>query len=102
MYVFGSTSRPAPEFVAYPPPGPVPLDAIHGVWSFSRQGIGDPQVRVVDVNAGRDLDTDSTALQRGFGLDTVSITLRERVQPGTTYRVEVGEFSYETTPVNCP
>lgn len=100
MYAFGNTQRRSPDFVAYPPPGPVPITAVHGAWSFSRQGVGNP---TVTVSVGdRSIPVTSSALQQGFGLDTVSFQLGERVRAGTTYEVQVGNIRYETTPVDCP
>ncbi len=101
MYAFGRTNRRSPAFVAYPPPGPVPVAAIHGAWSFSKQGVGNPQVTVTEVGTDRALRVTSSALQQGFGLDTVSFQIGEQVRAGTTYRVQVGNTSYETTPVGC-
>jgi hypothetical protein len=101
MFVFGRTQRDSPDFVAFPPPGPVPAAVLEGVWSFSRQGIGDPEVRVTEVGSERALAVESTALRQGYGLDTVAIRLGESPRTGTTYRVEVGAFTYETTLVAC-
>lgn len=101
MWAFGRTQRASPSFVAYPPPGPMPIQAIHGAWSFSKPGVGNPTVTVTEVETGRAIEVTSSALRQGFGLDTVSFQLRERVNAGTTYRVQVGPDSYETTPVDC-
>lgn len=100
----GSTSR---TWTAWPPPGPVPIDAIGGsLWSFHSDGASGGSVRVVRVSDGADLDVTAMALPDGYGPSTVAWA-SDGARTAGTYRVTVsgipiGEVTYEVTLVSCP
>ena len=106
MYVAGRNRNRTPAFVAYPAPGPFPAAAIHGVWSFSATGLGEPEVTITALGAERELDVAVTFLQQGFGQNTIAMRLGERVLTGETYRVVIvsgnRRWAYETAVVACP
>jgi hypothetical protein len=98
----GSTTR---TWTAWPPPGPVPLDAIGTArWSFHSEGASGGSVRVVRVSDGADLGVSSMGLPDGYGPSTVAW---DGESDAGTYRVTVsgvpiGEVTYDVTLVECP
>src|SRR5690606_13754595 len=93
MWAFGQTNNATePEYVAYPAPGFFPIDAIRGVWSFSRRsGFSNPDVVITRVSDNADVPVDFYYAGSTYGfLSTLGITPQANmVSPGETYRVQV-------------
>lgn len=105
--VFDSSGSTTRTWTAWPPPGPVPLDAIGGsLWSFHASGASGGSVRVVRVSDGMDLGVTAMALPDGFGPSTVAWS-SALARTADTYRVTIsgiplGEVTYDVTLVSCP
>jgi hypothetical protein len=100
----GSTSR---TWTAWPPPGPVPLEAIGSVlWSFHSSDARGGSVRVVRVSDGSDLGVTPMRPPDGYGPSTVAWS-SDGARTEGTYRVTVsgislGEVTYDVNLVSCP
>lgn len=108
MWAFGSTRRARVlDFVAYPPPGPVPASIAPGEWSFSRDsGLQRATVTVHDVARSQAVDVSATFKPQGYGQDTLGWTMPRAPRAGDAYTVSVdasgGSWEYEVTFVACP
>lgn len=108
MHAFGTGAHSEPDFVAYPSPGPFPIQALHGDWSFSRrQGFSNSfTVTVTRLSDGTNIPVTATDRGSTFGfLATLGFSV-PGATAGETYRVEVVDgartYTYETTLVSCP
>jgi hypothetical protein len=105
--VFDGSSSTTRTWTAWPPPGPVPLEAIgSSLWSFHSDGASGGAVRVVRVSDGVDLGASAMSLPDGFGPSTVAWA-SDGARTEGTYRVTVsgiplGEITYDVTLVACP
>jgi|LNFM01.1.fsa_nt_gb hypothetical protein len=114
MQVFRrNTAASTPNFVAYPNPGPAPIETFSsGVWHvqearyrFSASGT----VTITNVATGANMPVTMNPVAGSYG-GGVAIAWRPNgwtAAVGTTYRVDVRPttgmaFSYTTTPVMCP
>ncbi|MBL8603703.1 MAG: CAP domain-containing protein [Myxococcales bacterium] len=93
-------------WVAWPNAGPVPLEAMTRIWSFSASGLGVSGANTVTVtqDATR-LDVTAMQRQNGYGDDTISWQM-PAIRAGSVYRVSIaglrtGTVSYEVRPVAC-
>lgn len=107
MWAFDSTPRASQlPFVAYPPPGPVPVRIAPGEWSLSTSGgLRNPTVRVVDLTTGSTVDVSPDYKDEGYGQDTVGWWMPSTPRAGDRYEITVtgngGEWSWETRFVDC-
>jgi uncharacterized protein YkwD len=123
LWIFGSTVRPpAPEVVAWPPPGYVPYPLVYAMWSFSVPVLTalDGSPTVTASVAGSPAPVTATVLPKYYADSTIGWTFDgglPGVGPGmpdtpititvdgliglgqTTYTYEVVVFDPATTPV---
>jgi hypothetical protein len=112
QWVFGFGADPAPAFVAYPAPGPFPLGALRGHWSFAidRASFASATVRVVRLGDNRDM-TVSGVYQpaNGYGLNTLAWDVAG-VAAGQDFEVTIdgvgaapqSTYVYVTRLASCP
>lgn len=108
--VFDRSGSSARDWTAWPNPGPVPLAAIRGLWSFhsNRLALGSATPSVVRVSDGAALGVSVSHPPDGYGPSTVawqpmgwSATVGERYRV-TIDGVSGGPITYEVEPVSCP
>lgn len=106
LHVFswgGSSTRP---WVAFPAPGPFPVQAVLGAWTFSSNNVvSATTVAVVKESSGTDLGASAVLLAGGYGLSTVSFDPGEATT-GETYIVTVSglggeDIIYRVRIVDC-
>lgn len=111
MYSFDRSGSASPDYVAYPPPGPIPLAAMRGVWSFhsSRYTFTESaDVEVLDVDANTPLTVADVYIPSGgYGQPTLAWTV-SGAQADTQYEVRITGLGgigdsviYRTTLVSC-
>lgn len=89
--VFDESADGGVDWVAYPPPGPAPIETASGTWSFHARGsLRGADVTVHRLSDERALDVRTRLLPSGYGAETIAIEL-EGASPvaGETYRVGV-------------
>jgi hypothetical protein len=112
QWVFGMQSRPQPEFVAWPSPGPFPIDAPLGTWSFQVDGAGfaGASVSVTRVSDSTAMSvTDHGQLPNGYGWNTLAFDVAG-VVAGESYDVTIAgvtgapqsSYSFVVRFVTCP
>jgi hypothetical protein len=107
--VFDMSGRSDRMWTAFPNPGPVPIDAIRGLWSFhsNRFSMRSATVTVERAGDGMVLPVAVDHPPDGFGPSTVSFEpMGWRPEVGQRYRVTVGSvtggpIAYEVEPVSC-
>jgi hypothetical protein len=69
MYTFDMSGRTDAEFIAWPPPGFVPVDAARGRWSFValRRGPAGPVSFAVQIDGGAEQVLAGEELPAGYG-----------------------------------
>lgn len=89
--VFDDSGSTARTWVAYPAPGPAPIETANGVWSFhSATSLERADVTVHSLSDERALGVDVDELGGGYGAEAISITPRGWTPTaGETYRVGV-------------
>lgn len=111
MYSFDRSGSANSDYVAYPPPGPIPLAAVRGVWSFhsSRYTMSnDSAVEVRDVQTNTPLNVSDVYVPGGgFGQPTLAWTV-SGTQADTEYEVRITNLGgegdsvvYRTTLASC-
>lgn len=103
----GSSDR---MWTAWPHPGPIPLDAIRGLWSFSSNALATAGATpsVVRVGDGATLPVTVSHPMEGYGPNTVAwAPMGWSAAVGQRYRVTIagvsgGPIVYEVEPVSCP
>jgi hypothetical protein len=111
QWVFGWGPDPAPEFVAYPAPGPFPTQALHGHWSFAVDGadFSGAWVEVTRLSNGSPMTVTGTYVPaEGFGLNTLAWDV-EGVVEDEEYEIHINgvsstpmrSYTYVTHLVNC-
>ena len=107
VYVRGYVPRPAPQFVAYPGPGPFPATWLPRRWSFAAAAsLQGALLQVTDRASGASVPFTVTVAQVGNsgGLNVLSMEPRADVLPGD-YTVSLttvgGRWSYEVRVVDC-
>ncbi len=117
MWVIGGSGGPGNDWTAWPPPGPVPLDAFYLSWTDLDQTGWSVQSAAIDLGSaqvtvtadGEDLPVTITQLQDGYGgWDVTAFAFFPdgwSTEAGTTYLVEVTGISepieYEVEVVDC-
>jgi hypothetical protein len=110
LQIFGmSGSGPNPDFVAYPPPGPIPYQLAATTWSFSGNSYDytAPTVKVVRMSDGMTMPTTLMPLDNPGGFNyanATSWTPGFTPAAGETYRVTVTAgktTTYDVMPVDC-
>jgi hypothetical protein len=102
----GSSDR---LWTAWPNPGPFPIDAVRGLWSFhsNRISMRSATVAVVRVGDGATLPVSVDHPPDGFGPSTVSFQpMGWGPRVGERYRITIdgisgGPITYEVEPVSC-
>lgn len=119
MWVIGGQGGGDAAWTAWPPPGVVPIDAIHVPevpwadvdetgWTIQSDAIDLGAAQVTIREGGVDLPVKTTALMGGFGsASAVAMTPQGWTsEAGKTYTVEVNgvpqPFSYDVQVVACP
>ena len=75
MYSFAQGAFADPDFVSWPPPGPVPADAAYGRWSFATSRFDTTAETVVELSVD-DGEFTAVAFDRlGFGYGSLFTTL---------------------------
>lgn len=108
LYVLGGArGARARPWVAWPNPGPTPVETIPPSWSFSTQSLGwrDGVSAVTVTRDGAPVAVNATRRAPNYGDDTVSWDI-PNVTAGSVYAVEIsgislGTVRYEVRPVNC-
>ncbi len=99
----GSSSR---SWVGFPAPGPYPVQAAMGSWTFHGDGVGSAtRVTVVRESTGTDLGVSASLLDPGYGQETVSFDPGE-ANVGETYVVTVtglsgSDVTYRIRIIDC-
>ncbi len=120
MYAFDSSqAAPAPDYVAYPAPGPFPLEALLGDWSFkSTRYSFDAQTAVAmrDVQTGQAIATTNLNIPGGnYGIPALSWRVAQgKLVTGRTIEITVSglrareanmtvraQVVYQTTLARC-
>jgi hypothetical protein len=110
LMVFSSGgSGPNPPWLAWPPPGWVPIAAAGWTMSFhgSIGGIASAQIEMLRVDDGAPLAVSVMPLSQGYGQEAISwVPSGWSMEAGKTYRVTVtgppaGAVTYEIKPVAC-
>ncbi len=111
MYSFDRSGSASPDYVAYPPPGFIPIAAMLGVWSFhsSRYTFSDTtSVEVIDVGTNAPLNVTNVYIpDGGFGQPTLAWSVAG-TQPDKVYEVRITGLGglgdsviYRTTLASC-
>ena len=110
LRVFGASGTgPNPEWLAFPPPGFVPVDVTGWTWTFhgALAGLSTSTASVVRVDDGAALGVKMLPLQQGYGQDAISWDpVGWSAVAGETYRVTItglagGDIVYDVKPVSC-
>lgn len=118
VFNFTSKGKEKPTFIAYPPPGPVPIELIYNYWSFSRKFDDSsdethnmPRDTTVKVTCdGKEIPIEyelQNSSNRAMYSGIVRFQLSDKVVVGKTYTVSVQsksenlEWKYVVKPVNC-
>lgn len=109
LYTFAKTSAPAVDFVAYPPPGPMPIQAMgtrHKVldWSFTSSKYKVSSLTEVTLTRKSDGDVQKIKPRKISGYGNPSgLSFRPRFpQAGETYTVQFGTiYSYTVSFFDC-
>jgi hypothetical protein len=111
QWVFGWGPDPSPAFVAYPSPGPFPIEGLRGPWSFSVDG-GDFSAATVEVTRVSDgtpmTVTNVYEAAPNYGLNTLAWVVAG-IAAGQEYEVFINEvnstpmrsYTYVTHLVSC-
>jgi len=106
MSCFGSASHAEPDFVAYPGPGPFPVQALHGNWSFHRRNaFSNPVVTITQVSNGAVVPNVTTIRGSNYGwLSTLAIEV-SGITVGESYQVVIvdgaNQWTYTTHIISC-
>jgi hypothetical protein len=110
MYSFDRSGTATADFIAYPPPGPVPIQAMGSGfnavedWSFNSGRYNTSGVNNVTLIRQSDNNTQTLPVLRigSFG-QAGGVSFKPRFpQAGETYTVQIGSvFSYEVRFFNC-
>lgn len=118
LWVIGGQGDAGAAWTAWPPPGVVPIEAIHVPqvawadvdetgWSLQSDGIDVTKAQITVSEGGVDRPITLTALQGGFG-SQYAVSMRPqgwKAASGKTYTVQVDgvpqPFSYEVQVVQC-
>jgi len=109
LAVFGSSGGgPTPEWVAFPPPGFVPISVVDWTWTLQAPGAAQASLKVTRSSDSAVLDFDKLPLQQGYGMYEAIAFRPKGWNPaaGEKYIVEytgvsAGTISFELTPVSC-
>lgn len=109
MYSFDRSGGARVDFVAFPPPGPVPMEAITSYnvsdWSFTSSKYSTSGVTEVTLTRLSDGDVQVLTPRRisGYGHPSGLAFAPRRPSAGETYTVDLGGvFSYQVQFVDCP
>ena len=106
LHVFSWGGTSSRRWVAFPSPGPYPVQGVLGSWTFSSDGVGSStSVSIIKESNGATIPVQTTLLAGGYGLPTVSFDPHEAVV-GETYAVTVtglsgGDVTYRIKIVDC-
>ncbi len=109
LAVFGSSGGgPTPKWVAFPPPGFVPISVVSWAWTLQAPGASQASLKVTRASDSTVLDFDKLPLLQGYGMYDAIAFRPKGWNPvaGEKYVVEytgvsAGAISFELTPVTC-
>lgn len=104
----GGNPGPKPEWIAFPPPGFVPVEITQWIWSVHGSIGGGNDAGVVRMRDGMAMPVSVRHMAGGYGQPTLTLERQGWApQVGETYQVTVTRptatpITYDVSPVNCP
>ena len=96
--MWGTRPETREAFVAWPPPGYVPLQVVYSRWSFSYARAGFSSSTVSMNCTGTDIPVTVYSIQNGYGENTIVWEPVQSLSPETTCIVNITNVNIDNTP----